>query len=70
MDMIDLKYQYTTFHNKTRNWHDGVDGLLIDIIICFVSDLDFGSLLILLEFSMVTHVVSSPTNCWGYGTTP
>jgi hypothetical protein len=35
----------------------GANGLLIDIEICFVSDLDFRSLLILLELSMVTHVV-------------
>jgi hypothetical protein len=44
------------------------NGLLTSIKICSISDLDSNSLLILLEFSMVTHVVLPPAN--DYGTYP
>jgi hypothetical protein len=46
------------------------DGLLTGIKISSISDLDSSSLLILLELSVVTHVVLPPTNCCGDGIAP
>jgi hypothetical protein len=48
----------------------GAVGLLTGIGICSVIDLDSGSILILLELSVVTPVVLPPASCCGGGTAP
>jgi hypothetical protein len=48
----------------------GVDGLLTKFRIFFVVNLDFSSLLILLELFVVTPIVLPHANCCGGGTVP